>query len=92
MVPAAVGPVALQPSKETNFTDYTLHVKNPNGQVVLSQGVPEEGKNEVTFNNLQALTGLSLCMGDYVKRSVVVDSTTLEFYTYPGNEFLLEAV
>lgn len=88
--PAAVGPVALQPLKETNFTDYTLHVKNPNGQVVLSQGVPEEGKNDVTFNNLQALTGLSLCMGDYVKRSVVVDSTTLEFYTYPGNDFYLK--
>lgn len=88
--PAAVAPVALQPSKETNFTDYTLHVKNPDGQVVLSQGVPEEGQNEVTFRNLQALTGLSLCMGDYVKRSVVADSITIEFYTYPGNDFYLK--
>lgn len=88
--PAAVAPVALQPSKETNFTDYTLRVKNPDGQVVLSQGVSEEGQNEVTFRNLQALTGLSLCMGDYVKRSVVADSITLEFYTYPGNDFYLK--
>lgn len=88
--PAAVAPVALQPSKETNFTDYTLRVKNPDGKVVLSQGVPEEGQNEVTFHNLQALTGLSLCMGDYVKRSVVADSITLEFYTYPGNDFYLK--
>lgn len=88
--PAAVAPVALQPSRETNFTDYTLRVKNPAGQVVLSQGVPEEGQDEVTFRNLQALTGLSLCMGDYVKRSVVVDSITLEFYTYPGNDFYLK--
>jgi len=88
--PAAVAPVALQPSKETNFTDYKLRVKNPDGQMVLSQGVPEEGQNEVTFRNLQALTGLSLCMGDYVKRSVVADSITLEFYTYPGNDFYLK--
>lgn len=88
--PAAVAPVALQPSKETNFTDYTLHVKNPDGQVVLSQGVPEEGRNELTFRNLQALTGLSLCMGDYIKRSVVADSITVEFYTYPGNDFYLK--
>ncbi|WP_065220096.1 MULTISPECIES: carbohydrate-binding protein [Butyricimonas] len=89
--PAAVAPVALQPSKETNFTDYTLRVKNPDGKVVLSQGVPEEGQNEVTFRNLQALTGLSLCMGDYVKRSVVADSITLEFYTYLGNDFYLKS-
>ncbi|WP_099292660.1 hypothetical protein [Butyricimonas sp. Marseille-P3923] len=88
--PAAVAPVALQPSKETNFTDYTLHVKNPDGQMVLSQGVPEEKQDEVTFRNLQALTGLSLCMGNYVKRSVVADSITLEFYTYPGNDFYLK--
>lgn len=87
--PAAVAPVALHPLKETNFTNYTLRVKNPGEQVVLSQGIPEEGQAEVTYRNLQPLTGLSLCMGDYVKRSVVVDSITLEYYTYPGNDFYL---
>ena len=88
--PAAVAPVALQPSRETDFTDYTLRVKNPKGRMVLSQGVTERRHDEVMFRNLQALTGLSLCMGDYVKRSVVVDSVTLEFYTYPGNDFYLK--
>ena len=88
--PAAVAPVALQPSRETNFTDYTLRVKNPGRQVVLSQGIPEEVEDEVRFRNLQSLTGLSLCMGDYVKRSVTADSITVEFYTYPGNDFYLK--
>ena len=88
--PSAVAPVALQPLKETDFTNYTLHVKNPDKQVVLSQGIPKEGQTEVTYRNLQPLTGLSLCMGDYVKRSVVVDSITLEYYTYPGNDFYLQ--
>ncbi|KIO43605.1 hypothetical protein [Sanguibacteroides justesenii] len=88
--PAAVAPVALQPSRETNFTDYTLRVKNPGRQVVLSQGIPEEVEDEVRFRSLQSLTGLSLCMGDYVKRSVTADSITVEFYTYPGNDFYLK--
>lgn len=88
--PMAVAPLALLPSKETDFTNYTLCVKNPDGQMVVSQGIPEKRQGEMIFRNLQALTGLSLCMGDYVKRSVVVDSVTVEFYTYPGNDFYLK--
>lgn len=51
---------------------------------VLSQGTPTREGENVTFNNLQNLTGLSLCMGMYEKRAVTVDSVTIEFYTYPG--------
>ena len=88
--PMTVPPVELQASKEINFTDYTLHVKNSGEMTVLSQGVPVKEGDDVTFNNLQNLTGLSLCMGKYEKRAVTVDSVTIEFYTYPGNDFYLE--
>ena len=88
--PTAVPPVWLQASKETNFTDYTLHVKNPGGMTVLSQGKPTREGDNVTFNNLQNLTGLTLCIGNYEKRAITVDSLTVEFYTYPGNSFYMK--
>lgn len=88
--PMTVPPVELQAAKEINFTDYTLHVKNPGEMTVLSQGTPTREGDNITFNNLQNLTGLSLCMGMYEKRAVTVDSVTIEFYTYPGNDFYLK--
>ncbi|MFR4037801.1 MAG: hypothetical protein ACLTZT_08400 [Butyricimonas faecalis] len=62
MVPGSGGPGSIAAVKETDFTDYTLRVKNPKGRMVLSQGVTERRHDEVMFRNLQALTGLSLCM------------------------------
>lgn len=85
--PMAVSPVKLQVSKETNFTGYTLHVENPDKLTVLSQGVPTTEGNKVTFNNLQDLTGLTLCIGKYEKKALTIDSLTVELYTYPGNNF-----
>ncbi|WP_294142371.1 hypothetical protein [uncultured Sanguibacteroides sp.] len=88
--PTAVAPVELQASKEINFTDYTLHVTNPGEMTVLSQGEPAREGDKVTFHNLQNLTGVSLCIGNYKKRAITVDSLTVEFYTYPGNDFYLK--
>lgn len=66
--PMTVPPVELQAAKEINFTDYTLHVKNPGEMTVLSQGTPTREGDNITFNNLQNLTGLSLCMGMYLRK------------------------
>ena len=88
--PTAVFPVGLQASKEINFTDYTLHVKQTGKMTVLSQGEPTPEGDDVTFNNVQNLTGLTLCIGKYEKRSITIDSTTVEFYTYPGNDFYMK--
>ncbi|KIO44695.1 hypothetical protein BA92_06565 [Sanguibacteroides justesenii] len=87
--PMAVAPVELQASRETDFTDYTLRVKKPGEMTVISQGVPTREGDEVSFSNLQYLTGLTLCIGKYEKRAITVDSLTVEFYTYPGNDFYL---
>ncbi|WP_292268468.1 hypothetical protein [Butyricimonas sp.] len=84
--PTAVPSIALQASAEMNFTSYTLHVKKTDELTVLSQGVPITEGEYVTFNNLQNLTGLTLCIGEYEKRALTVDSLTVELYTYPGND------
>ena len=88
--PVAIPPTVLETFREVDFTIYTLHVKNPDGLMVLSQGIPEKRQDGITFRNLQALTGLSLCFGNYERRSVMVDSITVEFYTYPGNDFYMQ--
>ena len=88
--PTAVPPVEMQASKEINFTAYTLRVKKPDEMTVLSQGKPAREGDDVTFNNRQNLNGLSLCMGKYKKRAITVDSLTVEFYTYPGNDFYMK--
>lgn len=84
--PATVPTLAWQASEETNFTSYTLHVKNPGELTVLSQGVPTREDDCITFNNLQKMTGLTLCIGEYEKRALTIDSLTVELYTYPGND------
>lgn len=86
----AVPPMELQSSKEVNFTDYTLRVENPGEMTVLSQGESTREGNDVIFDNVQNLTGLSLCMGKYEKRAITVDSLTVELYTYPGNDFYMK--
>lgn len=88
--PTAVAPVELQASKEINFTDYTLHVENTDDMTVLSQGEPTQEGDNVTFNNVQRLTGLTLCIGKYEKKTITIDSVIVEFYTYPGNSFYLK--
>lgn len=90
--PMAVPPVALQASREVNFTRYTLRVENPGAQIVLSQGDVTSEENNITFRNEQNLTGLSLCMGDYQRRAIIVDSVMVELYTYPGNDFYMKSL
>lgn len=46
---------------------------------VLSQGKQRIDGGDVVFENVQKLTGLSLCMGEFRKRTVTVDSLTVEF-------------
>lgn len=88
--PTTVPPVEFQASKEINFTSYTLNVENSGEMTVLSQGEPVKEGDNVTFNNLQDLTELTLCMGKYEKRAITIDSVVVEFYTYPGNDFYMK--
>ena len=84
--PTTVPSIAWQASAEMNFTSYTLHVKKTGELTILSQGVPTTEGDYITFNNLQNLTGLTLCIGEYEKRALTIDSLTVELYTYSGND------
>lgn len=89
--PSAVSPIKADATQETDYTDYTLHVRTIDSPTVLSQGIPtQEDNHTTTFRNPQNLPGLSLCIGNYVKRSAQVDSITVEYYTYPRNDFYLK--
>ena len=90
--PMAVSPGGLMASKEMNFTRYTLRVKQPGDKVVLSQGKTSGDGEYVTFENRQNLTGISLCIGEFEKRAVTVDSLTVELYTYLGNDFYMKSI
>lgn len=88
--PMTVAPVKRQFSREINFTHYFLEVSNPNGLTVLSQGEATQDGGRVKFCNLHPQTGISLCIGKYEKRTVSVDSISIELYTYPGNDFYMK--
>lgn len=74
-----------------NFTDYALTVLYSGNGKVLSQGKITENDGKVTFTNPTPLTGISLTIGDYEKKSVVADSTDFEVYYFKGHDFWIEA-
>ncbi|MDR2413761.1 MAG: hypothetical protein LBD64_02090 [Odoribacteraceae bacterium] len=87
-------PVAVPPSNpvipydlERNFSHYALRVIRPAGKTVISQG-KREGQDTITFRPEQPLKGIALCIGDYERRSVTIDSTLLELYFFKGHESL----
>lgn len=90
--PVAVSPMGLNAAREVNFTRYTLHVETPGDEMtVLSQGEATRTGDDMTFENVQDLPGLSLCMGEFQRRSVTIDSVMVELYTYPGNDFYMKS-
>lgn len=72
---------------EKNFSDYTLHVKVPAGQTAISSGETTQAGNTTTFTNNQALPFLSLCIGNYEKKSMMVDSVAISLYYFKENDF-----
>lgn len=70
-----------------NFTQYTLTVRNPGNKTVLSQGKSNEEEGQVTFTNKIQLTGISVAMGNYEKKSLSVDSMDYEIYYFEGHDF-----
>jgi len=66
----------------TQFSDFTLKVKTRNGLKAISQGkLTDEGNGTFSFAPESKLPQISLAIGDYVARSVMVDSVqyTLNF-------------
>jgi len=76
------------------FIRFRLHVKSTDSLTVLSQGVASREDDGVTFVPETPLTQISLSIGDYVMRSLTVDSIGKEndsllcrVYTLRGHDY-----
>lgn len=89
--PVALPPVNPKVSYDIpkDFTMYTLHVSGVGDKKVISQGKREETGDEVTYRGEYPLHGISLCMGEFDRRAITVDSTTYELYLFKGHDKLL---
>lgn len=88
--PVCVPPTCFRGSRVVNFTRYSLVVLHDSLRTVISQGnVIEPQTGKTIFHQAHDLQGISLCMGNYEKRSLVVDSVRMEIYYAPGHEYIL---
>ena len=69
-------------SSHKDFTLFHLKVISNDKQLVISQGECFQSGDHVSFHNRHQQQGISLCMGNYEKRSMYVDSLLLELYTF----------
>lgn len=80
----------VQPlASEISFSNYSLTVVHDTMYTVISQGKPSRSREGSYFKNTNPLPGLTLCMGKYNCRSLLIDSTLFEIYFFnEGNNFL----
>jgi hypothetical protein len=75
-------------SNQTDFTLFSLNVKTNPGLEVISQGSKiNNDDGSISFVNKQPLPKLSLLIGKYEKRSVVVDSVSFNLFTAPNHNY-----
>ncbi len=73
-----------------DFTNFELKVKTTTGLTAISQGEMNLVDDQFSFKPEQALTQLSLLIGDYNKYSLKVDDIEYGIYAINGNEYFLE--
>ncbi len=89
--PVCQPPYHLSGSRNVNFTRYSLKVEHDPRLMVISQGtIVEKGEGMTSFTCSHDMPGISLCVGNYKKREIMVDSTCVELYCIPRHEYLLE--
>ncbi|MCK5126155.1 MAG: hypothetical protein KAR42_07855 [candidate division Zixibacteria bacterium] len=75
---------------QIDFTNYTLSVSAPTDMKAFSQGrhsVSEIDPGEHLFQPESPLTGMSLTVGNYVEKSIEVDSVEYTIAYFPGHDF-----
>jgi len=73
-----------------DFTRYSLRVRNYGKNKVISQGMRMKKGDQLVFRNESPLPGLTLNIGDYVTRQLVVDSVTYELHVWRRHASLLK--
>lgn len=90
--PVTVPPVNLRTPYNSlkNFTRYTLKVIQPGDRTVISQGERRSVGDTLVFQNKYPLLGISLCMGNYERRTISIDSMKYELNIFKEHTSLLE--
>lgn len=57
-----------------DFTRYALDVIGTGGRMAISQGRQSASGDTTRFRNAKNLSGISLCVGDYVRRAIKTDT------------------
>ena len=85
--PVRIPPVdpLLPNQSERDFTSFRLSVICDTTLTVISQGVRIRNKDTVCFTNMQALSGLTLCMGEYRQRSLDDGRIRYNLYYFSEN-------
>lgn len=69
-----------------NFTNYTLHVIQPEMKCVISQGVSTRRGDTITFKNTEKLVGITLVVGEYERRTSQVDGVSVDLYLFKEHD------
>ncbi len=77
--------------RDVNFSRYSLQVEHEPRLKAISQGSTVQEKEGVTiFAFEHNMPGISLCVGNYERREITVDSTRMALYYFPRHDYLLE--
>jgi hypothetical protein len=70
-----------------DFTRFTLQVVHPRQPIVISQGSTRRVEDTLFFENEQPLTSMSLVMGDYERKAMMLDSLEIALYCFKGHDY-----
>lgn len=73
-------------SERLSFINFSLQVKAPEGKTPISQGKVVVKDNVYQFTPEYPLPQISLVIGDYEKKEIMVDSVTYTVYHYAKND------
>lgn len=74
-------------TRVNDFTQFNLIVTTRKGLTPISQGAMTQNENQTTYITEQPLNALSLIIGDYEKKSVLVDSLDIQLFMQPGHDY-----
>ncbi|HEY0652309.1 MAG TPA: hypothetical protein VGD65_04235, partial [Chryseosolibacter sp.] len=76
-------------TERQSFIKFGLNVKVHTNQIPISQGQMVTDGNVYRFSPEYPLPQISLAIGNYIKREIIVDSTAYSIYHYPQNDFFV---
>jgi hypothetical protein len=72
-----------------SFIDFELSVKVPEGNTPISQGEVTFHNDTYNFKSEYPLPHISLVIGAYQKKEIIIDSVAYSVFHYPKNDFFL---